>query len=101
MLSDDMHLAMAVPVIWYKAQLNYVHNNVKTQVTGISLPGAPAIVVGTNNHIAWGFTNGYIDTADWVALTSNNKTWQVDEQIALPNNEAETYTLTLERTVAR
>lgn len=95
MLSDDMHLAMAVPVIWYKAQLNYVHNNVKTQVTGVSLPGAPAIVVGTNNHIAWGFTNGYIDTADWVALTSNNKTWQVDEQIALPNNEAETYTLTL------
>lgn len=95
MLSDDMHLAMAVPVIWYKAQLNYVHNNVKTQVTGVSLPGAPAIVVGTNNHIAWGFTNGYIDTADWVALTSNDKTWQVDEQIALPNNEAETYTLTL------
>lgn len=95
MLSDDMHLAMAVPVIWYKAQLNYVHNNVKTQVTGVSLPGAPAIVVGTNNNIAWGFTNGYIDTADWVALTSNNKTWQVDEQIALPNNEAETYTLTL------
>ncbi|WP_350669745.1 penicillin acylase family protein, partial [Pseudoalteromonas sp. 43-MNA-CIBAN-0464] len=54
MLSDDMHLSMAVPVIWYRAQLNYSLNNKPMQVTGVSLPGAPAIVVGTNNNVAWG-----------------------------------------------
>ena len=54
MLSDDMHLSMAVPVIWYRAQLNYTQNGEQAQVTGVSLPGAPAIVVGTNNKIAWG-----------------------------------------------
>jgi len=95
MLSDDMHLSMAVPVIWYRAQLNYTQNAKQFQITGVSLPGAPAIVVGTNNKIAWGFTNGYIDTADWIALNDDSKTWQVNETIALPNNEVENYPLTL------
>ena len=95
MLSDDMHLSMAVPVIWYRAQLNYTHNNQAYQVTGVSLPGAPAIVVGSNNKIAWGFTNGYIDTADWVALTDSSKTWQVNEVITLDNGNDEIYPLTL------
>ncbi|MFP3352548.1 penicillin acylase family protein [Pseudoalteromonas sp. SIMBA_153] len=95
MLSDDMHLSMAVPVIWYRAQLNYTHNNQAYQVTGVSLPGAPAIVVGSNNKIAWGFTNGYIDTADWIALTDSSKTWQVNEVITLDNGYDEIYPLTL------
>jgi penicillin amidase len=95
MLSDDMHLSMAVPVIWYRAQLNYTHNNQAYQVTGVSLPGAPAIVVGSNNKIAWGFTNGYIDTADWIALTDSTKTWQVNEVITLDNGNDEIYPLTL------
>ncbi|EDQ00201.1 putative hydrolase [Shewanella benthica KT99] len=64
MLSDDMHLSFGVPIIWYRAQLNYPSATGETiQVTGVSLPGAPAIVVGTNNRVAWGFTNAYIDTA--------------------------------------
>ena len=50
-------------------------------------------MVGSNNKIAWGFTNGYIDTADWIALTDSSKTWQVNEPIALPNNEVENYSL--------
>lgn len=95
MLSDDMHLSMAVPVIWYRAQLNYSLNNKPMQVTGVSLPGAPAIVVGTNNNVAWGFTNGYLDTADWIALNSDSKMWQVDESIALPSGKVESYSLTL------
>ncbi|WP_076408069.1 penicillin acylase family protein [Shewanella sp. UCD-KL12] len=69
MLSDDMHLSFSVPIIWYRAQLNYpLDSGEQTQVTGVSLPGAPAIVVGTNGRLAWGFTNAYIDTADWVAI---------------------------------
>ena len=35
----------------------------------MSLPGTPAIVVGSNGQVAWGFSNGYIDTADWVRVT--------------------------------
>lgn len=93
MLSDDMHLGLAVPSIWYRAQLNYQSQNSPVTVTGVSLPGAPAIVVGTNDHIAWGFTNGYLDTADWIELSSDDETWQEKEHIQLPNDEVHTYSL--------
>ena len=95
MLSDDMHLSFAVPIIWYRAQLNYPLNGEMQQITGVSLPGAPAIVVGTNNKIAWGFTNGYLDTADWIALESKEKTWQIDEPILLNDGSIENYALTM------
>ncbi len=85
MLSDDMHLGLAVPIIWYRAQLKYG----ETQVTGVTLPGVPAVVVGSNGQIAWGFTNGYIDTADWVRLTNENKTTTVVEKIVTPEGDVD------------
>ncbi len=33
-------------------------------VTGVTLPGTPAVVAGSNGQIAWGFTNSYGDFAD-------------------------------------
>ncbi|WOT06086.1 penicillin acylase family protein [Shewanella youngdeokensis] len=86
MLSDDMHLSFAVPIIWYRAQLNYQHNGDNISVTGVSLPGAPAIVVGSNGHVAWGFTNAYIDTADWVEIDANTELTIEEEIIKLPDS---------------
>ncbi|CAM3861671.1 penicillin acylase family protein [Rheinheimera salexigens] len=68
-LADDMHLGLRVPNTWYKAQLNWRQNNQIIQVTGLSLPGAPAIVVGSNTNIAWGFTNSTGDWHDLIKLT--------------------------------
>lgn len=87
MLSDDMHLSFAVPIIWYRAQLNYQKEGTEQQVTGVSLPGAPAIVVGSNGKVAWGFTNAYIDTADWVKLDEQTPIYFESETIALPDSE--------------
>jgi len=61
-LADDMHLSVRVPGIWYKAQLIYGEGTEQVSVAGVTLPGAPAIVAGSNGHIAWGYTNS---TADW------------------------------------
>lgn len=89
MLSDDMHLSFAVPIIWYRAQLNYPSDTGEPiQVTGVSLPGAPAIVVGTNNKVAWGFTNAYIDTADWVAIDKNEPLATEIELMKLPGDHS-------------
>ncbi|MCG9754007.1 penicillin acylase family protein [Shewanella insulae] len=97
MLSDDMHLSFAVPIIWYRAQLNYPDGDGRAvQVTGVSLPGAPAIVVGSNGKLAWGFTNAYIDTADWVALDKDEPLEVVHEIIKLPKGELD-YPLTQSR----
>jgi penicillin amidase len=66
-VANDMHLAIRAPGTWYKVQLNWRDGSEWQQVTGLSLAGAPAIVVGSNGHIAWGFTNS---TADWHDLIS-------------------------------
>jgi penicillin G amidase len=53
LLANDMHLAHNIPGIWYQADLEAPN----LHVTGVSLPGAPFIIVGHNDHVAWGFTN--------------------------------------------
>lgn len=38
------------------------------RVTGVTLPGIPIIIAGSNGHIAWGFTNSFADTSDVVIV---------------------------------
>ncbi len=94
MLANDMHLGLRVPIIWYRAQLNYTRNNTPVSVTGVSLPGLPGIVVGTNGHIAWGFTNANLDTVDWIKLTPSATTRTISDTLVLPDG-SEPYTLTV------
>jgi penicillin amidase len=86
-LANDMHLGYRVPNIWYRARLIVEAGAAATEggapateagapateagaaatggraaaldVTGVTLPGTPAIVAGSNGSIAWGFTNSY------------------------------------------
>lgn len=69
MVADDMHLSVRVPGIWYKAQLIYGEAQQQVSIAGVSLPGAPAIVAGSNGHIAWGYTNSTADWNDVIKLT--------------------------------
>ncbi|MEO6223277.1 MAG: penicillin acylase family protein, partial [Vicinamibacterales bacterium] len=62
LLSDDMHLGLSVPNIWYRASLAWSDSRGSHHVTGVTLPGTPSTIVGSNGHVAWGFTN---TTADW------------------------------------
>ena len=84
MLSNDMHLGLNVPAIWYRAQLNYAIGNKLINITGVSLPGTPAIIVGSNGHIAWGFTNSNVDNVDWVELNDDIEIHPVTEIIETP-----------------
>lgn len=60
LVANDMHLGQRVPVIWYRMRLrtNPAHGT-GIDLTGVTLPGAPVMVAGSNGHIAWGFTNSY------------------------------------------
>lgn len=66
LLANDMHLGLSVPNIWYRARL--VVEPEGLDVTGVSLPGVPLIVAGSNRHVAWGFTNSYGDFQDVIRL---------------------------------
>ncbi|HEY1138127.1 MAG TPA: penicillin acylase family protein [Xanthomonadaceae bacterium] len=67
-VADDMHLGLRAPGIWFRARLRYPDTRApggKVDITGFTLPGLPVVVVGSNTHVAWAFTNSYADTADW------------------------------------
>ncbi len=90
LVADDMHLSIRVPHIWYRASFVWPAEkgqqqddaaasetkdekadvaerpeaaNSEQRVTGVTLPGTPVIVVGSNGHVAWAFTNA---EGDWV-----------------------------------
>ncbi len=53
LLSNDMHLDLHIPNVWYEAHLTAGDFD----VAGVTLPGVPFVIVGHNRYIAWGFTN--------------------------------------------
>ena len=67
-LANDMHLGLMVPTQWYWAELAWRDGADQRDAIGVTLPGVPAIVAGSNGHIAWGFTNVTGDVADWVIV---------------------------------
>lgn len=62
LLANDPHLGMMAPSIWYAAHTETAGES----VIGVTIPGIPAIILGRNDHIAWGFTNTGPDTQDLV-----------------------------------
>jgi penicillin amidase len=63
-LCNDPHLPLSFPAIWYELQLNAKDMN----VYGYSIPGTPGVVIGYNQHISWGVTNGAVDVSDLFKL---------------------------------
>ena len=71
-VSDDMHLGIQLPNTWYRAALQFPDGKGgQRRVVGVTLPGTPVVVVGSNGHVAWGFTNSYGDYLDLIALEAD------------------------------
>jgi penicillin amidase len=71
-VAGDMHLGLRVPDIWFRARLRYPDATAPggiRDLNGVTLPGTPALVAGSNGRIAWAFTNSYGDWADWVRVS--------------------------------
>ena len=104
MVANDMHLGLRVPNIWFRARLRFpTDQGERVDITGVTLPGVPAVVAGSNGHVAWGFTNTYGDWMDWarVRWTDASKTTyaavdgtgtarRVTETIEVANGPSET-----------
>jgi penicillin amidase len=81
LLANDMHLGLAMPNIWYRASLVRRDEHGELRTTGVTLPGFPVVVAGSNGHIAWGFTNSY---GDWIDLVLLETDAQDDERYRTP-----------------
>jgi penicillin G amidase len=74
LFANDMHLGLRVPNTWYRASVVRPDGaGGEIRMTGVSLPGTPAIVAGSNGHVAWGFTNSYGDWSDLIILEVDPK----------------------------
>ena len=65
LLCNDPHLLFGLPALWYPAALH----GPDYRVIGVTMPGVPAILVGRNDHVAWGFTAVMADDGDYYRET--------------------------------
>lgn len=72
LVSNDMHLGHRNPNIWYQARL-IVDGPEPLEVAGVTLPGGPFVVSGSNTNVAWGYTNSYGDWVDAVLLRPGSR----------------------------
>lgn len=69
LVANDMHLGIRVPNTWYHARLRVTGPAAAAvDVTGVTLPGTPAVVTGSNTRVAWAFTNSYGDYQDVIRV---------------------------------
>lgn len=81
LMANDMHLGLRLPNVWYRLSLVYPDaSRNRRRVTGVTLPGTPAIIVGSNGRVAWGLTNSagsYLDLVGLDADTMESLHYQV------------------------
>jgi penicillin G amidase len=63
-LCNDPHLNLSLPANWYEIQLKSGDQN----AYGFSIPGVPGAIIGFNENISWGLTNGSDDVRDYYKL---------------------------------
>jgi penicillin G amidase len=69
-LSNDPHLDLSLPSIWFEQQITTPTGN----TYGVSLPGSPFIIIGFNDSIAWGVTNAQRDVKDFYSIKFKDNT---------------------------
>ncbi|MEO8898839.1 MAG: penicillin acylase family protein [Candidatus Dormibacter sp.] len=63
LLCNDPHLEPTVPSIWFAA---HIRAGDDFETTGVTFAGHPFPVIGHNRHLAWGYTNSFVDAQDLI-----------------------------------
>ena len=66
-LANDPHLMLHVPTVWYRAKLITPDGTLQ----GAGPAGIPGIIIGCNDHLAWGVTNSLVDQNDWIVIETD------------------------------
>lgn len=61
LLAGDPHLGLSIPGKWYEVHLHLNGRN----LSGATLPGAPSVILGQNDALAWSLTNMMLDDTDF------------------------------------
>ena len=70
-VANDMHLGITTPNVFYRARL-IVDGDIPRDLNGVTLPGVPLLIAGSNGHVAWGNTNSQGDWTDAVIVRAGD-----------------------------
>jgi penicillin amidase len=70
-VANDMHLGITTPNVFYRARLT-VEGDTPRDLNGVTLPGVPLLIAGSNGRVAWGNTNSNGDWTDAVIIRSGD-----------------------------
>ena len=79
LLANDPHLDLSIPGIWYLVDLSAPHFH----AAGGSLAGTPGVILGHNEHVAWGATNGTVAAVSVFEVNNFPAGARVDETFAV------------------
>ena len=68
MLANDPHLGLQAPSKWYEVYLK----GGELDVRGMTIAGAPGVIIGNNRFISWGLTNLMNDDNDYLILNRDS-----------------------------
>ena len=65
-IANDPHLSLNIPSTFYEWHLVVENDptNGPMNVSGVGFPGAPAVILGQNEHVTWGATTNPMDVSD-------------------------------------
>jgi len=88
LVANDMHLGLGVPAVWYPLRLIVAASasDPGLDLGGVTLPGTPVMVAGSNTRIAWGFSNSF---GDWLDVT--RMSCPADHTLLRPDGERESF----------
>jgi penicillin amidase len=72
LLANDPHLSLQAPPTWYEMHIDGPTHRAR----GVTFPGTPIVVIGENDHGAWGFTNAGADVIDFYRYDHDGETYQ-------------------------
>ncbi|MDF2626297.1 MAG: penicillin amidase [Symbiobacteriaceae bacterium] len=79
LLANDPHLGINLPAIWYQSHLVVTDEKDPLSVIGATFPGAPGVVIGHNDKVAWGVTNTGPDVQDlYIERRNPNNPYQFE-----------------------
>jgi len=85
LLAGDPHMGLSIPGNWYELHAS----TPDFSITGATIPGAPFVILGQNEHLAWSITNMMADDTDFY-LIQNNPT-NADQYVADTSNGIAVY----------
>jgi penicillin amidase len=75
-VSNDPHLQLQAPPVWQEMHLDGPEHRIR----GVTFPGVPFVVIGENDHGAWGFTNTPTDVIDFYTYESDGDSYRYGDE---------------------